>query len=560
MQYFWFNAMKRVSYYFPFIMVLFIISLISVFYVHFEDNIYYWDYLNYYAKAFQLNTLYHSHPLKALGKIFSSIWKSDYNYFPAIIPSLFIMSIGNHRQIYIQSIIFIYYVPFCVFFTYIFSRTFNISKLNKLLIPFIIVATNSAIIGVVLRGFPDVGGMVFIECAIILALSVDYSKRVNIKKSVLLGLCLWGAFLFRRWYAYTIVSLYISLPIFNYFYFNTRSNYKNIINECKNIFISGFSSVFMLLVFQFGLLKKIFRTNYSIIYSAYQKPLYESIYNVLIEFGFYLLPFLFLGFIFIWREKNRNIKLYLYFCTFNLMFSIFLFFRTQSPDMQHIIPFSFWMMMIAAYGLLRLFHNFQRGQILQVTLCAFFSTMLIISLFFNWPYRIPVLRGILPMKLAPLHIDSYKVYKNLVDDLYYNYKPYGTIAILSSSPVLNTSMIENISNYHLHIDDIAHVDLRDSGNWFALNAKYVVVVSPIQTHLPIAYQHMVTLPAYEILNHVGVGENYKKTGKCYELRLNVNACIYEKIAQFSQNEISDFNQKIYHYYPDWEKRHLGYTK
>lgn len=534
------------------------LSILSSIYVSFEDKIYYWDYLTYYTKASRLNILYHSHPLKGIGKIFSSIWKADYNYFPAVIPSFFITLTQNHRQIYIQTLILFYCMPFCIFFTYIFSKIFNVTKTTSLLLPFILTLTNTAIIGTILRGFPDVGGMAFIECALILALSVDYSQNIKPKKAIYLGLFLWGAFLFRRWYAYTIVSLYISLPIFNYYYFNSRINAQKICNLVKNFCLAGVSSIFMLLACQFGLLRKILKTDYSVVYSAYQKPLHDSINAVLNECGIYLLPAFALGLIFIIFETNKRMKLYVSFCLFNLLFSIFLFFRTQSPDMQHIIPFSFWMMMIAAYGLQRLFHAFQGGKILQAGSCVLLPAALLVSLFCTRPYQIPVLRVLLPMQLIPLRVDTYQTYQNLVDDLEHDYKPHGDFAILSSSPVLNTSIVNNISDYRLITEDIAHVDLRDSDNWTALNTKYVVVVSPVQTHLPVSHQRMVTLPAHEILNHVGIGANYEKVGKRYELRPNVYAYIYEKTAPFSQDQIADFNQKLYSFYPDWKKKGLGY--
>lgn len=544
----------------PLVYCFFLIILLSFIYVYFENNIYYWDYSAYYSKSVYLNIFYHRHPFKAIGNIFSSVWKSDYNYIPAIIPSFFIMLSHNHRQIYIQSIIMAYYIPFCIIFVYLSLKIFNIPRARGVLIPLTLVITNCSTIGVVLRGFPDIGGMIFIEYAIVLACSIDYSQNVNVKKALLLGLCLWGAFLFRRWYAYTVATLYISMPFFNYYYFNSKIVYNKSINVFKNFLISGILSTFMALLFQFKLLNRIIKTNYSVVYSAWQDELFQSIIKLFNEFGYYLIPFFILGIIVSIYEQNRKIKVYIFFCMFNLIFSVFLFLKTQSPGMQHVIPFSFWMITITAYGLSTLFHSFQRGRALQISLCIFFYMELVVSLFCNQPYQVSVLRYILPMQLAPLHVESYQVYKNLVDDLEHDYKPSGTLAILSSSPILNASMIESISDYRLQIGDIAHVDLRDAGNWFALNAKYVVVVSPIQTHLPVTYQRMVALPAYEILNHVGIGENYKRIGKSYELKSGVYAYVYEKIKPFSQSAIADFNQKIYHYYPDWEKKHLGYIE
>ncbi|NHO56899.1 hypothetical protein GOB86_07450 [Acetobacter lambici] len=536
------------------------LSALSAIYVSMESNIYYWDFATGFSEANHLNNLYHSHPIKAVGKIFSSIWKSDYNYFSAIIPSIFIYLIKNQREIYIQTILLIYCVPFSALFVYIFSKVMGTHKLLDILFPLFLVMTNMVVVGTILRGFPDVGGLIFIEYAIILAISVDYSKNICIKKAILLGVSLWMAFLFRRWYAYTIVTLYISLPVFNYFYFNMRGNYGKIVNSVKNFCIAGVSSVVMLLVFQFGLLLKILKTDYSIAYTAYKKPLNYSIDSVLNGFGYYVLPIFIFGIIFMLMEKNKKIQLYISFCFFNLILSMVLFFRTQSPDIHHILPFSFWMMMIAAYGAFCIFNRVRGGGVLRAISCVYMPVALIIALFCDRPYHVPLLRLVLPMQFPPLHIDNFQTYQQLVDDLKRDYAPYGSIAILSSGFVLNTSMVENISNYHLVTENIAHVDLRDHFNPVLLNAKYVVIVSPVQTDLPAVYQRVITVPAYEILNTRGVGKSYKRVGHSYELRPNVYAYIYEKFESFSAEQISYFNQELYAYYPDWEKKHYGYKE
>lgn len=535
------------------------LSAISAFYVSLENNVYYWDYLTYFNRATKLNALYHGHPFKAIGKIFSSVWKSDYNYLPSIILSFSIELTQNHRQSYIQTILLFYFMPFAALFVAIFSKITRVSHWKDLLLPSMLVFTNMALIGPLLRGFPDVGGMIFIECAILLAMVNDYSESISVKKSIQLGAVLWGAFLFRRWYAYTVVALYVSLPIFNYFHFNSKIYYKRLLNTAKSFLISGVSSIVFVLVFQFGLLLKILRTDYSVAYSAYQKPMMVSINAIFGAFGLYLVPFLALGVLFLIREKDKRLVLSLAFCLFNLIFSAFLFLRTQSPGIQHIIPFSFWMLMLAAYGAMRLFHSFRWGSVFQVVFCIILPTVLLVALFCDRPYQIPFLREMLPLRLAPITTENFQIYQQLVDDLEHVYKPQGSVAILSSSFVLNESIVENVSNYRLVTEDVAHVDLRDHFKSTLLNARYVVVVSPVQTHLALSDQRVITVPAYEILNGEGVGKNYKKVGRSYELKPGIYAYIYEKTEPFSADEIACLNGELYKYYPDWKAKGFGYT-
>ncbi|QWA09336.1 hypothetical protein GTU79_18265 [Sodalis ligni] len=87
-----------------------------------------------------------------------------------------------------------------------------------------------------------------------------------------------GSFLFRRWYAYTIVSLYITLPVLVFY---DRLKTKNVagikvLTQVRNIALtfttSAITTVLFSYAFQSGLIKRIIRTDYSVAYSAYQAP------------------------------------------------------------------------------------------------------------------------------------------------------------------------------------------------------------------------------------------------------------------------------------------------
>ena len=135
-----------------------------------------------------------------------------------LIPFYFIFS--GTRIGYILGISLIYLIPVALLFTRLAVLTMNglwrDSFNNKFF--FLLCVTFAPFWAVILRGYPDISGLIFILISVIVCIEFDLTKRVEYKLILSLAFCFWLTFLFRRWYAYTIVSLCVSLPFLNYFF------------------------------------------------------------------------------------------------------------------------------------------------------------------------------------------------------------------------------------------------------------------------------------------------------------------------------------------------------
>lgn len=531
-------------------------SLIALLYIHLEQNVYYWDYVTYYDRAVRLNELAAQSPVKPIFKIFSSIWKADYNYLAAIIPSLFVNLTGFHRQFYILSILLFYFFPALILFNTLLKAIFPHTTRQETRLLCLIPLTSVAFIAPTLRGFVDIGGLAFIELAILLTLKTDFSEKQSARKALWLGALLWGAFLFRRWYAYTIVSLFLSLPVLNYALFQKTCDRQRLKTLLAHFALAGLSAVALVLLFQFGLLRKILQTDYATIYHGYQKPFSASVVTTLKATGAWILPFFVFGLVSLRQEKDRRIRLCVLFSAFNLFTSFFLFCRTQSPGIQHVIPFAFWSLIIALYGILaagRRLHSASLRAVYGTTLLGLSGLATYCALFTQAPYRVPVLNALLPEQTNPLQIENYPAYQNLTADLVRDYQPHGGIAVLSSSAVLNESMLNTLGDQKLHLISISQLDLRDQFDPSLLRARYLVITTPVQTHLAPSEQRVITLPATEILSGSGIGHAYRKIGASYRLSQGVTTLLYEQVAPIAQEDLNSLMDRFYAFYPDWKK-------
>jgi hypothetical protein len=437
-----------------------------------------------------------------------------------------------------------YLFPTVILFHLLCKRFSDNHSFGWLLLSCILPLTFVAFWAPTLKGYPDISGLIPIIAALLYVSSSDFGDKVKIKKALVTGLLLWSPFLLRRWYAYTVVSLYISLPVLNYFlYNNAKHSFGRVAIIIKNFFVAGIFSVLLTLIFQGALIKRVIATDYATIYSAYQSSLSHSIENLYNDIGLYLFPFVIIGLLSIFRSKDRNDKILIIFSAFNLVFSFFLFTRTQSPGVQHCLPFALWALIIATLGLKTLLHlatskTYQYSMLIAVTGLCFFINYT--SLFSAKQYT--TIDKLLPIKSLPIHVDNFNNYVTLVKNIESLTQGNEKVTILSSSSVLNDDMINTISYRKLtgKIAYASQVDLRDGINIESLLSKYFVVADPIQTHLTPDGQRVITIPANEILSGDGIGAAFRRIGPAYKLSDGVTAYIYERTRSYTDKEIKNF--------------------
>lgn len=539
----------------PFILLAIIIQA-SAFIAH-EQNIYYWDFNGYWRMWEGFCVTFTNDPINSIRTVFHSVRHDDYNSLPVALTSWFYLFDLPSRLSYIISLTVMYLFPTVILFHLLCKRFSDNHAIEWLLLTCILPLTFVAFWAPTMKGYPDISGLIPIIAALLYVSNNDLGDKVRIKKALVTGLLLWSPFLLRRWYAYTVVSLYLSLPVLNYFiYNNAKHSFGRVIITIKSFFAAGTFSVLLTLIFQGALIRRIFETDYATIYSAYQSSLTHSIETIYNNIGLYLLPFVIVGLLSVFVEKGRNGKFLVIFSAFNLIFSFFLFTRTQSPGVQHCLPFALWALIIAAFGLKRLLQltnnkAYQWSVLGIVTVsCMFINYASLFSANQYQPFG-----KFLPIKSLPMHVDNFNNYVELVKNIETLTQGKDKVTILSSSSVLNDDMINTISHRKLtgKIAYASQVDLRDGINVESLLSRYFVVADPVQTHLSPDGQRVITIPANEILSGDRIGSAFRKIGAGFKLSGGVTAYIYERTRPYTDKEIKNFFSLFFEYYPQWKE-------
>ncbi|MXV36941.1 MULTISPECIES: hypothetical protein [unclassified Saccharibacter] len=536
------------------------LTVLSVcFFVTQEQDIYSFDDTLYWGKWERFSYELTHNPLYDLGKIFSSLWKREYNFLPVILPSIFYHFPIYSRLDYILSISIIYFIPSVILFSFFLNKIkenhyLSASSFISVLFPL----TTAAFLAPTLRGYPDIGGLFFIILALFYSFKINLTIPQNIKHLAILSVLLWAAFAFRRWYLYTVISMYITIPVTSMILYSTKDSIKDAKQVIINIIKSGFLFLAFLAIFQGKVLYTILTFPYGQAYSAYQMGFPYSFAYTIHHISFFIIFSSLLGALLALLSKNRTYIALATACIFNEIISFSLFTRTQSPGVQHIIPFTLWATLLACFAHMKILDSLKLK-----TIRILYVLPLTLLLSFSWYNAFFIekdhpIDSYLSAKTLPFHVDHYQNYLKMVNDIPNILGHNKRIFILSSShTVLNDTTVTHLLHDQMS-DQIFltnHVDWRDRINTDIIKADYILVVDPIQTHLVPTRQRIITIPAYDLLHERTIGHAFEKTPYIYQLNNDATAYLYKKIRPVSKQEIHDFLDEHFLYYPQWRAQY-----
>jgi len=533
--------------------LVFAIAL-ACYYVGQEQNIYWWDYAGYWHRWEELAPSFVYSPLETAKGVLHSARTDDYNSLPIVLPAFFKLLPLSSRLSYILALVILYFLPVVALFA---AVSCSISGSRDFLYKFIAVSlplTCFVFWMSCLRGFPDICGLIFILAAILYCSKVDFSQ-INLKKALILGLLLWAPFLLRRWYAYSIVSLYLSLPVFNYYLNNAHIRLKAVRSLLYNVLAAGFCSILCVIAFQNKLLQRIIETDYASIYSAYQASFSQSVTKSANFIGIWALILGVISLALIFWGGTRKQVLFSLFCLFNLSLSFVLFTQTQSPALQHILPFELWVLLIIAQGCGIIFCRIKSAIINGIISLLVAAVSLWILLHSLFGIKVPeAVNPVMSPEWLPIRVQNYSAYAALEREAEALTGNERKITVLSSSDVFNEEILMSLADDRLRnsIQRTGQVDLRDGINLEALRSDYFIVASPVQLHLSPDGQRVIDIPASEILAGAGIGAAFKRLPGAYPLTDNVTAWIYKKERPFTNKEIEAYFAEFYQFYPSWK--------
>ena len=534
---------------------------IAFIYVRGEDHLYLTDFRVFWIWYWKSGVSFRENGLAFwLREIRDSVWASDYNVLAVSLLLPFSLTFGYARNGYIIALTVIFLVPAAILSA---RATFGIVRSEErstwvALIFGAVAALYAPYWTPVLRGYPDIAGLIPLSIAFIMVRELRFGARFYILGALVLGVMIWLPFGFRRWYAFSIVAMAMTAPIYSFFSALQQSvpwpqAFRSV---ALNYFIVGAVALCCGLFFQGALIQSVLKTSYSTIYVAYQKPPLAHLQGLWNYFG-PLAICLALAAQAALLTKCFN-KLDVIFIDANLILVFVLFTQTQRFGYQHYLPVAFWLLLLncLAIYMLAMAINFRRAR--AVVAVGIVAALIFGNTFFRRGALPSAVATILPARILSERTGEMEKYSVIVAAIQSRLRPGDKWTVMASSSVLTRDILLSASNESLTGSDvdIAHVDLRDGIMIAPLMARYVIVADPVQTHLPPEAQTVVTIPAHQILSGKGIGAAYKKLDFEADLRNGVKVYIYEKTRLFTASEVAEMLELFFKRYPEW-RSHYG---
>jgi len=545
--------------FFLLIYILLALSLFSCilfvnYYIHHEEPLYYWDYAGYWDQFKNYGAMAQTSFTHFIFTIFSSIRSSSYSGAPILLLIPFYKIFGGSRDSYISAISVIYLIPTAYIISKISTSNLNKKKYEPIYLGICLFFSLlfTPFWAPTLRGYISIGGLIPLGLATIIILQTRFLTKATLVHAIGAGITLWASFLFRRWYAPSVIAIVIASLIFSIgIALENRYTQQEIFRLVKTYAILFITGTVFGIVFQYPLLLRIISTSYSKRFSAYSAPFVYILENLYYNLGLLYCSIISAGVIYAVLKKNYTVLF-----TFLVAVLITVIFSSiQAPGLQQQLPIMF-MLFPALFSGIVIITNGLRNKLALILL------MLLSFLTFSFSFApgnfddIPYVKFLFPtLKYPPLSIEHFKNYMAL--DHYLQSITNSSnkmFSVFAASPTLNSSLLVALdSKLANRINWEADIDRRDHFHWGTLRSKYVVVGKPIQLQFSKKFQEVIFIPAKDILTHTHIGSDYKRIGPFFNLAGNDTAAVYERLKPLSSREIQNFAKQLYKYYPSWKR-------
>lgn len=544
------------------LVILFLLAIGMVFLITKQNEyIYFWDYSSHWIKTIdRIETMSVNSVINNLLSLRNSI---NFDEHSVLIPSIIALPlriIGCTFTRYVVVTFTLFYIPAILVQGLIgvrlledYGKRHNISLDKLFIISVAISFLFSSNYFSVLAGYMDIAFIFPLSILMLQFIKVDM-KKISIKESVYIGYLLMLLWIMRRYVVFFIISYIVVLFFAEVSRLKKDEDIKkSIINIIINFAIVGATSLGILVVVFRPFLINALLSDFGKMFSAYDATTTDKIFGVIYFFGYSLIAIISIIGIMCFVKKIYR-RLYLSLIAICIL-SPLMFFRIQAMGLQHMTLLNVPIIMILLLGINFInFKDLKKGII---------SILCIFVLILNFVYSMFVGRFVQSMPVLRQYVFGYYHSPYVRDDIdniqklddYLNRLTSGTdnhIYIVASGIILNDEILRNINiptvkNSIPSAYPSYHVDLRDGFNSEFFDAKYVVATSPIETHLNTGQEIIRYLS--ELIQDPSsyIGRHYKEIYRI-TLDANVDAIVYEKTTDFSNEDyenLSDYYTKLY---------------
>ncbi|UQZ88257.1 hypothetical protein C4J81_03135 [Deltaproteobacteria bacterium Smac51] len=519
--------------------------LFSLSFVQKEDPIYAGDISRSHDATVKLIRALDESFLTFLNTIRSSL-SSSYNVIADLPPTLLELLTGStSRGHFIMALVVCYLTPLCFLLPRYSWKFFGDSEEKPLPLMLCLILWSFLCLSfwpILLGGYTDLSSLIPLLIALGLAVDTDFSSAYQRRRMIILGLCLYLAFMFRRWYIFAIGSVYLTCLIVSLGALNRDNAREKLTIIVKNLVTAGLTTLLLIMIFQFPVFRGMVFNRYKDKYSAFQGPLSNSLLGIYSTVGPVILltaaAALLTNFV---RRRKVRASLFILICPLIFFAAVT---RLQALDMHHTLGVNIYIWLAAFGGIINLYLALPKAG-LKAILCLAVTAYMIIGFQGAFSTRTaeeksPLLPGAI---IKPVKHPNFAGLNELMLDLKELADNSSTkIFLAGSSNILNEHMVRNnIPSLRQHILDNKGIDKRDGIVVFQLMAaKYVVTVDPVRAVVKEDEQTTVIVPVDKLMKGEGIGRAYTKLEKTYDLGNGVTAHIYKKERAFTLAEVRDY--------------------
>jgi hypothetical protein len=540
------------------------LSLYCVYYVTVSRDLMFGDFMYRRVEAIIAASFLDRGQFAALLRLFVNSMKDEYSLLPVLAPgAVLAVTSPSSRAWYQGAVITLYAAPAALALGVLArdlaqraarQRAAAVGRSGMLaLAVFAACATYPTGMAVVARGMPDIGGLVLVVAALrlaerlarLLALPAGHDARIGRlarRVTFALALCLFGMFLFRRWYAFAAVGVLAMLALEAVLLVARRRAKFRWSEAVVAVAFGGLVLLALGAPILIGWLPNLEAHDYVTIYAAYRKEPPVVVGELFDWYGAALVGAavccaIFLGF----RSADR--RLLRLTCGSTLIAAV-LFLRVQSPAIHHayLLTPAFTASIGAVILLL-----FERSRIAALVAVAGLAAFTLTPAVSSWAPR-----GLAPTAGQPpaprADLAELARLKAWVDA---NARPDHRYCVLASSYTINDAIVDELwqldsgglPNFAGEASKtsvgMAHVDTRDGPPVDKLRDCAIMLVGdPVQTHLVLAYQQTIVVPASEMLAGAGIGANYRRNGEIFHLEKGVKLVVFDRVRPLDDADIA----------------------
>jgi len=551
------------------VLLVAVVDLFAVWFVSAEHTLYHADQVTYWSYSRSLAEGMVSQPLAAFFAVARSVAELDVNLLPAAPVAGALVVLGGSRLAYVVSVISLYGLAALL------SSIFALRRLSRgLENERSLAASWAALLTILLFatiwrpifiGYLGIGGVAIGSAALGLYLADSLRPaRSSARTLVLVGVLAALMIVFRRWYAFWSLALWVTVATDAVSTFlSSREWSRGALWEAMRApIVIGASAAAALLMLSPSLTLQRLQTDYSDRFSAYglDQSLMERVGSVVDEFGVALLLVVIgcSALLLIDRVTRRVAVLLLV----QLMTTYLAMVSVQDHSPQHWYLYYPAAMLLVGLGLMRITvvvgdRRWSRAAVAYVVGIAIVTTAAVYlpaaGAAADW------LGPLVPAtRLRPKVRDDLPEVDRLLRFLDRRLQPEpGFIYVLASSETLSEQVLAfanlSLGTHYRSTRTIlqsAHVDRRDGFPAGLLEASTVLVAEPIQFHLDPLDQQVVGIPATSLLDGENIGLAFQRLAPVFSLRDGVTVHVFARTRAPSEEEVEVLSGLLAAAYPD----------